>query len=286
MKIYDVHRSEQCPTGEHVEINDVTGEATTKDCTCPALVVRASGPPGPAEPHLMQWSRRELATLVREMDRGYFDANGSPPRRVSMFVSAFQTELLDLIERAPFAAVVRLLTRCLFHRVAFCFATYQLSFELMPGHWAVISLPVDPSGQVTYRSATEAAGSFSQVLWERPLTPGEEASTEAEIRAQVRELLHGENGWSPADTSTTILYGDDGEDLLAATLDDLAAAAAQLEAEDDPSAYRRAEVLKVPRPPAPSGVLPVAPKPGPARARKATPKRAGGKKRLPPKADK
>ena len=286
--MYDVHRSNQCPTGEHVVINDATGQPETKDCTCPALVVRASGPPGPVEPHLMQWSRAELATLVREMDRGYFDANGAPPRRLSMFVSAFQTELLDLLERAPFAAVVRLLTRCVFHRVAFCFATYQLSFELMPGHWAVIQLPDEQGGQITYRSATEAGGSFSQVLWERPLTAGEEASTEEDIRAQVRELLHGENGWSPADTSTTILYGEE-EKLLAATLDDLAAAAAQLqeEADGDPSALRRAEVLHVARPTAPAGVLPVEPAaPGRKRRRGGTPKLGAGKKRLPPKADK
>lgn len=249
MKSYYVHRLESCPTGEHVVIDDATGQEVTRDCTCPALVVSASGPPGPTVPHLMQWSRPELARLVGEFDRGYFDADGSPPRRLSMFVSAFQTELLDLMERNPFAAVVRVLTQCVFDQLTFCFATYQLSFRLMPGQWAVINLPVDGGKETTYRTDTKPAGLHPQILWERPVSDDEQRATEADIRGQVRELLTGKDGWTAAATDTTTLL-DDEQQITAVDLSQLAAAAAQLEqwerdgaGDVDPSALRRGRVL-------------------------------------------
>ena len=227
MKEYDVHRSEQCPTGQHVEIDPDTRAETTVNCTCPALVVRASGPPGPTEPHLMLWSRGELARLVTEMDRGYFDANGSPPRRSSMFVSAFQSELLNLIDRNPFAAVVTLFSRMSFDQVTFCFATYQLSFRMMPGQWAVLGLPDDDGADITYRLAGEPAGTSPAVLWERPTV--DDQATGEYIRGQVRELLTGPGGWKPAVPGVGALQ-DDGDSMTEVVLAQLDEFAAQLDA--------------------------------------------------------
>ena len=287
MKSYYVHRLESCATGEHVVIDEETQQEVTKDCTCPALVVSASGPPGPVTPHLMQWSRTELARIVAEFDRGYFDAEGSPPRRLSMFVSAFQSELLDLMERNPFAAVVRVLTQCVFDRLDFCFTTYQVSFRLMPGQWAVINLPDDGGKEITYRTATEPAGLHPQTLWERPVSDEEQQATEADIRAQVRELLTGKDGWAPADKDTTTLL-DDEQAITPISLDDLAAAAAQLEEWERQDAGEAPSVRALSRTPAEivASLLPVEPAPGPARrgGGKATSKRAGAKKRVPPAA--
>lgn len=263
MKLYDVHRYAHCPTGEHVEYDPGTKAETTVNCTCPALVVRASGPPGPVEPHLMQWSRSELARLVTEFDRGYFDADGSPPRRLSMFVSAFQSELLDLIDRNPFAAVVTLLSRMPFDRVTFCASTLQLGFRMMPGQWAVICLPDDDGADIAYRSGDEAPGTAPAILWERPAF--DDQATADYVRGQVRELLTGPGGWKPALPATSTLQ-DDNDALTEVVLAQLDEFAAQLEA-------------------APA-VLPVE-APGRRRARaKTTGKAAGAKKRLPPKEQK
>lgn len=263
MKLYDVHRSQKCPTGQHVVIDEVTKEEVTLDCTCPALVVRASGPPGPVEPHLMQWSRGELARLVAEFDRGYFDADGSPPRVTSMFISAFQTELLNLIDRNPFAAVVTLLSRMPFDRVTFCGSTFQLGLRLMPGQWAVICLPDDDGADIAYRSAGEAPGTSPAVLWERPAH--DDQVTADYVRGQVRELLTGPGGWKPAIPAGGTLV--DADDTLAEALDELGAFAAQLDALEGPAA-----------------VPPVELAPGRPRKR-AKPASGAAKKRLPPKKD-
>lgn len=225
MKNYHVHRLASCPTGEHVIIEG--GAEVTRDCTCPALVVSASGPPGPVTPHLMQWSRGELERLVTEFDRGYFDPAGFPPRRSSMFISAFQTELLDLIDRNPFAAVVTLLSRMPFDRVTWCQLTNQMSMRMLPGQWAVIKLPAfDGDDDPVYRSATEPAGDAPATLWERAFT-GEQATVDY-VRGQVRELLTGPGGWKPAIAATSALQ-DDGESLNE-VLDQLEQFAAQLDA--------------------------------------------------------
>lgn len=228
MKSYDVHRSALCATGEHVIIDGVTGAETTENCTCPALVVRASGPPGPVETHLMLWSRGELERLVAQFDSGYFDQAGAPPRRSSMFISAFQTELLDLIDRNPFAAVVTLLSRMPFDRVTWCQLTNQMSMRMMPGQWAVIVFPAfDGDDDPVYRSATEPAGDAPVTLWERAFT-GEQATVDY-VRGQVRELLTGPGGWKPAIAATSALQ-DDGESLTE-VLAQLDAFAAQIDAE-------------------------------------------------------
>ena len=287
MKNYHVHRPASCPTGEHVIIEG--GAEVTRDCTCPALVVSASGPPGPVTPHLMQWSRGELERLVTEFDRGYFDPAGFPPRRSSMFISAFQTELLDLIDRNPFAAVVTLLSRMPFDRITFCPVTFQLSMRLFPGTWAVICLPDDDGADLSYRSASEAAGTAPAVLWERP-APDDQVTADY-VRGQVRELLTGPGGWKPAIAATSALQ-DDGESL-AEVLDQLEQFAAQLDAA--PIVGFCQIVAGCPRPAVDgpaceihkdgpnAGVLPVEPaKRKRAPRAKAPAKSAAAKKRLPP----
>jgi hypothetical protein len=293
MKSYHVHRSASCPTGEHVIIEG--GAEVTRDCDCPALVVSATGPPGPAIPHLMQWSRGELERLVTEFDRGYFDRAGAPPRRMSMFVSAFQTELLDLIDRNPFAAVVTLLSRMPFDQVTWCQLTNQMSMRMMPGRWAVITLPAfDGDDDPVYQSATEPAGDMPVTLWERAFT-GEQATADY-VRGQVRELLTGPGGWKPTIAGTGALQ-DDGDSLTEAVLEQLADFAAQLDDAAPAEITGVCQVVAGCERPAIAGpacevhndgpnarLLPVEPAPGRSRAR-VKPAAATAKKRIPPTKD-
>ena len=301
MKTYDVHRYQSCPTGEHTVYDEATGQDVTRDCTCPALVVRAVGPPGPATPHMMMWSRSELARLVNEFDRGYFDADGSAPRRLSMFVSAFQSELLDLVERNPIAAAVRMLSRCVFDQVAFDTWTMTLSLRLMPGQWAVIRLPTSAEVEIEFELMSEPWGKAPAVLWARPISDRERELTAADIREQVRELLTGPD-YTPSARATTTLQDDD-EQLTEVVLGELAKMAEEIgfaelpPAPDGPTGP--CQVVKdCNRPahggpacevhkggPADGSMLPVEPARGRKRTR-AKPAAAAPKKRLPPKGDK
>lgn len=252
MKSYHVHRSAQCPTGAHMVYDEATNTEVTQDCDCPALVVSASGPPGPVEPHLMQWSRGELARLVTEFDRGYFDPDGMPPRRSTQFLSAFQSEILDMIARSPLSAMVTLLSRAAFDQItldtgaAFTDAsgrTYPvarpvLSLRMMPGHWARIWLPVDGGDELFFEEGGCAGGNNPVVLWERPLSDREKELTEADIRGRVRDLM-GAQAWEPytrgeAQETAAPRLVDDGHALTERVLADLADAAAQLAAADTP----------------------------------------------------
>lgn len=297
MKTYDVHRYQSCPTGEHTVYDEATGKDVTRDCTCPALVVRAVGPPGPAMPHMMMWSRSELARLVNEFDRGYFDADESAPRRLSMFVSAFQSELLDLVERNPIAAVVRMLSRCVFDQVAFDTWTMTLSLRLMPGQWAVIRLPTGADAEIEYELMDEPWGKAPAVLWARPVSDREQELTAADIREQVRELLTGP-GYKPSTAATTTLQDDD-EQLTEVVLGQLADMAEQIGFAELPPAPAAeiagpCQVVKGCERPAYGGpacevhrggmnLLPVEPARG--RSRPAKAKAPAAKKRLPPKKD-
>lgn len=264
MKSYHVHRSAQCPTGAHVVFDEATGKDVTAGCDCPALVVRASGPPGPAEPHLMQWSRAELARLVGEFDRGYFDNDEAPERRTTQFLSAFQTEVLDMIGRSPLSAAVTLMSRAAPDQVVFDAANGVLSLRMMPGRWAVIRFPAGPDDDMVFEDAQAPGGDGGAVLWARATSQREQELTEDAIRDQVRELMNGPN-WAASARATDALQ-DDG-DQLGATLDELATMAELLE-----------QANPAPRP------LPVSPAPNGSGRRRGKGKNSTAKKRLPPKA--
>lgn len=242
----------------------------TQDCTCPALVIRAQGPPGPEMPHLMMWSRGELARLRAKFDEGYFDDDECPPRRVSLFMSAVQAELLDMLDRDPLHAFVYMLTRVkLFDRVTLGQGTYGdgsraqlLSLRLMPGHWAVIGLPCEPDQEITYQHADQPGGENPALLWERPESRAEQVQTEEDIRQQVRGMLHGTT-WERSTQETSSLVDDEGE--LKETLDQLHLAAERIEREDASPAPLPVDVPKRGR-------------------RKAAEKKPVGKRRLPPDA--
>lgn len=213
-----MHRLEACPTGEHV---DPQTEQTV-DCTCPALVVKASGPPGPTEPHLMQWTRGELQRLVREFDRGYFDHEGAPARTTSMFISDWQQQLLDAVRDDPLRAVTMLLARMRFDMLSFDPQQRILSFRAMPGKYLHLMLPKDQDATFEVRRMGTPAG---DELWSRPQLAGLDPQVEEDVRGQIRGLLK-PRGWSPADTSIAPLVDDTvAED---ATLEQLEAFAEQL----------------------------------------------------------
>lgn len=268
MKSYHVHRSAQCPTGAHVEYDEATGKDVTRGCDCPALVVRASGPPGPVEPHLMQWSRGELARLVGEFDRGYFDNDEAPARRSTQFLSAFQTEMLDMIDRSPLSAAVTLMSRAAPDQIVFDAAAGLLSLRMMPGRWAVLKLPSGPDEEIVYEEAeVPAVGAAYVVLWERPVSEYERTLTEAGIRDQVRHLLGGP-AWTAAAPAGGDVLQDDGEQLTETVLGQLADLAALVDQEIADRA-------------APIPVAPAKTK-TPARPRAGKAKGGAAKKRLPP----
>jgi len=200
VKEYHVHRLESCPTGEHVDPET----DKTVDCTCPAMVVKASGPPGPVDAHLMQWSRGELARLVREFDRGYFDAEGSPSRTTSMFISDWQQQLLDAVRDDPLRAVTMLLARMRFDLLSFDPDKAVLSFRLLPGHYVHMLLPTDPDKGLEVRRVGTPAG---DTLWQRDELQSLHPWIEDDVRGQVRKLLE-PRGWSPADKTVDPLVDD------------------------------------------------------------------------------
>lgn len=215
-----MHRLEACPTGEHV---DPQTEQTV-DCTCPALVVKASGPPGPTEPHLMQWSRGELQRLVREFDRGYFDHEAAPARTSSMFISDWQQQLLDAVRDDPLRAVTMLLARMRFDMLSFDPAQRILSFRAMPGKYLHMMLPADEDGTLEVRRVGTPAG---DELWSLQRLASLGPQVEENVREQVRGLLK-PRGWSPADKSIDPLVDDTAQ--VDATLDRLAELVGELPA--------------------------------------------------------
>jgi hypothetical protein len=114
VKEFQVRRTADCPTGEHVQVRDDPDDptaqiVTTVDCTCPWLVIRESHP----VPHMMAWQSAEaVQRLIKEFDEGYFDQQGMPRRARSQFMSPHVSDLLDLIDAGDLVgAAMRLLAQ-------------------------------------------------------------------------------------------------------------------------------------------------------------------------------
>jgi hypothetical protein len=212
VKQYDPYRGPFCPTGQHEATDPKDGDGNplapdlararrlfNEECTCPWLVVTSTTP----VPHMTSWSRRELDTLIREADRGFFDPVHYPPRNnASQFMSPSKQRLLELLDMGDtVGAIQALMVGLEFDRVTWdpeqsCLSLRYTQFGASGiGHeWLQIFVAAE-DGQYTARGP-QAGGNPETIdgLWSEP-DPQEQAERAAQrvlvdsTRAQVRGLV-------------------------------------------------------------------------------------------------
>lgn len=167
MKTYEPRRNNACPNGVHADY-DPDREPADNECTCPWLVVASTTPVN----HLTSWNRRELQTLIRETDGGYFDPPGYPRRVGSMFLSPPMQRLIDLAEKEPVAAAAALLAGAAVHgdsglppfdAIAWDAQDGCLSLRAGDAGWRRLWL--GPEGAHTDHDTTTAGGTNPILLW-------------------------------------------------------------------------------------------------------------------------
>lgn len=152
MREYQVRRTADCPTGEHVQVSDDPDDptrqiVTTVDCSCPWLVIRESHP----VPHMMVWQTAEsVQRLIKEFDTGHFDQAGMPRRSGSQFMSPHVSDLLSLIERGDLVgAAMRLLAQVNADQVRWdpneSTLSIRVPFDTAAGMGSWLQLTFDPA---------------------------------------------------------------------------------------------------------------------------------------------
>lgn len=207
-KSYDVRRGPECPSSLHEPFG-----AEDNPCTCPWMVIRAENPDGRIV--VMKYSRKEVETLIREADRGFFDPSDYPQRPASMFLGAHMQHLMDTIETRPAMAAMMLMTGGFgvqLIAVAYAEASQCLSLQFQPTNgdpfWHRLWLATDPDDQTIFDAGPEPGGDGDGnefVLWRRPqYLEGEiiPDSMRADLRGQVRAITASRgpdpaDGWQP-----------------------------------------------------------------------------------------
>lgn len=185
MKTYDPRRRASCPTGVH-------DEGLPEPCPCPWLVIQSDTP----HQHITTFSRREVDTLIREVDRGYIDPEDYPKRRNSMFVSAHVQRLLELAETDPLAAALQILGALPITAVTYSAADTCLSLRFTPDaglpgdavdQWAQFWLPEDIDDKSAPLRGDVAGGADPQTVWEAlPVVDGEAYATQQALKLAIR----------------------------------------------------------------------------------------------------
>lgn len=194
-KHYDVRRTTDCPSSLHEPYG-----ADINPCTCPWMVIRAENPDGRIV--VMKYSRKEVETLIREADRGYFDPADYPQRPATMFISAHLQHLMDTVERHPAMAAMMLITGGFgieLSAISYAERAQCLSLQFRPTNgdpfWMRLWLATDPEDQTIFDAGPDPGGAepdHRDFVWTRPeYLEGEiiPDSVRADLRAQVRHAI-------------------------------------------------------------------------------------------------